>query len=385
MAANRVARHALQSMTQAEQHALRVKYPVRRDWEVAEVRSLFEMPLLELVYAGASAHRAYFSPSQVQRCTLLSIKTGGCAEDCSYCSQSSKYKTDVKAEKLMDGADVLEAARNAKASGSTRFCMGAAWRGVSSAGKNQFNRVLDMISEIRAMDMEVCATLGMVNEEQASRLKQAGLTAYNHNIDTSEEYYPKVISTRSFQDRLQTLQAVRSAGLSVCCGGIIGMGETDDDRVSMLHTLATLPAHPESVPINALVANKGTPFEDMKPLEPISLVRMIATARIVMPASMVRLSAGRNSLGSIEQALCFLAGANSIFTGDKLLTTPNVKINEDEALFSMLGLHGKKPFGGEATQAKEWTEKSTVHIPDPERQGLGEDNEKVAARGSATL
>jgi len=332
---------------------LRDKFPVRKDWTEDEIREVYDQPLMQLVYAGASAHRAYFTPGEVQRCTLLSIKTGGCAEDCSYCSQSSKYKTGVKAEKLMEEEPVLRAAAEAKAAGSTRFCMGAAWRGVSSVGKGQFSRVLDMISRIRAMDMEVCATLGMVNEEQALALKHAGLTAYNHNIDTSEEYYPKVITTRTFDDRLQTLRAVRSAGLSVCCGGIIGLGESHKDRISMLHTLATQPQHPESVPINALVANEGTPLENTKPLEAWALVRMIATARVVMPASMVRLSAGRNSLSQTEQAMCFMAGANSIFTGDKLLTTPNVDRNEDDELFDSLGLRGKRPFGNEAQRARE--------------------------------
>jgi len=309
---------------------------------------------MQLMFEGASAHRAYFSAGEVQRCTLLSIKTGGCSEDCSYCSQSSKYKTDVESQRLLDTESVLNAAQNAKNSGSTRFCMGAAWRGVSSVGKGQFNRVLDMITQIRAMDMEVCATLGMVNEEQASLLKQAGLTAYNHNIDTSEEYYPSVISTRTFQDRLETLKAVRSAGLSVCCGGIVGLGESDTDRISMLHTLSTLESHPESVPINALVANKGTPLEDSEPVDCWTLVRMIATARILMPASMVRLSAGRSGLSEHEQALCFMAGANSIFTGDKLLTTPNVEMDQDDAMFQKLGLFGKKPFGKESEHAKQF-------------------------------
>jgi len=361
--------------------ALRAKFPVRQDWTDEQIRAVYKQPLMQLIYAGASAHRAYFTPGEVQRCTLLSIKTGGCSEDCSYCSQSSKYKTSVKAEKLMDEEPVLRAAAEAKAAGSTRFCMGAAWRGVSSVGKGQFSRVLGMISKVRAMDLEVCATLGMVNEEQARALKEAGLTAYNHNIDTSEAYYPRVITTRTFEDRLRTLRAVRSAGLSVCCGGIIGLGESENDRISMLCTLASQASHPESVPINALVANEGTPLEDAEPLEPWSLVRMIATARIVMPASMVRLSAGRNSLSKTEQALCFMAGANSIFTGDKLLTTPNVEQNEDDALFEALGLRGKKPFGNEAQRAREHQQERRRVSEDVRREAYEE--ELVLASSSA--
>lgn len=319
-------------------------YHVRNDWTLEEIQQIYNHPLLDLMYHSATAHRQYFNPRQVQQCTLLSIKTGGCPEDCKYCSQSSRYKTEVKAEKLMDIKTVIENAKLAKEAGSTRFCMGAAWRGVSQVGSGQFNRVLNMISEIRDMNLEVCATLGLLNTEQAIKLKEAGLTAYNHNLDTSKEFYPKVITSRVYEDRLKTLQVVRDAGISVCCGGIIGLGESHDDRISLLHTLSNLPTHPESVPVNALVANKGTPLQDKDSVPVWDLCRMIATARIIMPTSMVRLSAGRVSLSHAEQALCFMAGANSIFTGDKLLTTPNPEFSEDRQLFYTLGLMGKKPF-----------------------------------------
>eukprot|EP00181_Compsopogon_caeruleus_P004674 CAMPEP_0184690600 /NCGR_PEP_ID=MMETSP0312-20130426/31321_1 /TAXON_ID=31354 /ORGANISM="Compsopogon coeruleus, Strain SAG 36.94" /LENGTH=349 /DNA_ID=CAMNT_0027148119 /DNA_START=1291 /DNA_END=2340 /DNA_ORIENTATION=- len=314
---------------------------VRYDWTLREVREVYETPLLELVFRGAQVHREFFNPREVQRCTLLSVKTGGCVEDCKYCSQSSRYPTEVEAERLMDVADVVEAARRAKEAGSTRFCMGAAWRGVSQVGPRQFQRVLDMVTQVRALGLEVCATLGMVDEGQAKKLAEAGLTAYNHNIDTSREFYSQVISTRTFQDRLDTIRAVRQAGISVCCGGIIGLGESHDDRISMLHTLVTMEPHPESVPVNALVANPGTPLENMEPVPVLELCRMIATARILMPSTMVRLSAGRVGLSPSDQALCFLAGANSIFTGEKLLTTPNPDFDDDELMFKELGLAGK--------------------------------------------
>eukprot|EP00871_Galdieria_phlegrea_P004306 jgi/Galph1/4877/GphlegSOOS_G3537.1 len=316
----------------------------RTDWTLQQVKNIYNQPLLELIYEAATVHRQYFDSTQVQQCTLMSIKSGGCPEDCKYCSQSSHYKTFVKAEPLAQRDEILEAARKAKASGSTRFCMGAAWRGVSQVGTRQFQRVLDVIREIRGMNLEVCATLGLLTAEQAVKLKEAGLTAYNHNLDTSREYYEKVVTTRTFDDRLKTLEHVREAGISVCCGGILGLGETDDDRISLLHTLATMPKHPESVPINALVATKGTPMEDMKPVPVWELCRMIATSRILMPASMVRLSAGRISLSAAEQALCLLAGANSIFTGERLLTTPNNEFDQDQQLFQTLGLTGKPPF-----------------------------------------
>lgn len=319
-------------------------YPVRNDWTVAEIQRAYNHSLLDLIYLAATAHRQYFNARQVQQCTLLSIKTGGCSEDCKYCSQSSRYNTAVQADKLMDVDSVVETARRAKEAGSTRFCMGAAWRGASQVGPRQFNRVLNMVSQIRGMGLEVCATLGMLTADQAHALKKAGLTAYNHNLDTSREYYPNVITSRVYDDRLATLAVVRDAGISVCCGGIVGLGETHADRISLLHTLATLPQHPESVPVNALVANQGTPLEDQEPVPIWDLCRMIATARIVMPSSMVRLSAGRVALSLPEQALCFMAGANSIFTGDKLLTTPNPELSQDSHLFATLGLTGKEPF-----------------------------------------
>lgn len=282
----------------------------------------------------------------VQRCTLLSIKTGGCPENCNYCSQSSHWSKDtgMKAEKLMDLEEVYQAALRAKESGSTRFCMGAAWRGPSQVGNRQWERVLEMVTRIRALGMEVCTTLGMVNQEQAQQLRQAGLTAYNHNLDTSPEYYSKITSTRRYEDRLATLQAVRDAGISVCAGGIIGLGEKDEDRVGLLHTLATLPEHPESVPINRLVAIKGTPLQDQAPPSGLDLVRCVATARIVMPKTVVRLSAGRLDLTTADQAMAFMAGANSIFDGDKLLTTPNNDRNEDMAMFDLLGLRSRPAF-----------------------------------------
>lgn len=318
-------------------------FPVRTDWTRSEVGAVYNSPLLGLIFRGASAHRRHFDPSEVQQCTLLSIKTGGCPEDCGYCSQSARHDTAVKAEPLLQHDEVVTAARAARDAGSTRFCMGAAWRGVSQVGPRQFGRVLGMVKEVRGMGLEVCATLGMVTKNQAVQLREAGLTAYNHNLDTSREYYPKVITSRVYDDRLETLGNVRAAGISVCCGGIIGLGEDHTDRVSLLHTLATLPEHPESVPVNALVSNEGTPMEGAEPLPVFDLCRMIASARIIMPKSMVRLSAGRVSLSPAEQALCFMAGANSIFTGDKLLTTPNPEFSEDKALFESLGLRGKAP------------------------------------------
>ena len=326
------------------------RYPIRTDWTKEEISHLYNQPLLDLIHEASTAHRQYFNSNQVQRCTLLSIKTGGCPETCKYCSQSSRYKTEVKAEKLMNFDDVMENARRAKEQGSTRFCMGAAWRGPSQVGERQFGRVLDMVKGVRGLGLEVCATLGMVTEEQAKKLQEAGLTAYNHNLDTSEEYYPKVITSRQYRDRLETLSNVRKAGISVCCGGIIGLGESHADRISLIHTLATLPSHPESVPVNALVANKGTPMEDMEPVPVWDLCRMIATARLVMPKSMVRLSAGRLGLSQVEQALCFLAGANSIFVGDKLLTTPNPAEGEDAWLEGVLGLTGREAFASVKTQ-----------------------------------
>jgi biotin synthase len=315
---------------------------VRNDWTREEVGKIYHLPLLDLVFRAASMHRAYHDASKIQQCTLLSIKTGACPEDCAYCPQSSRYKTAVEAQPLMDPKEVHEAAVTAKESGSTRFCMGAAWRDVKDNA--QFDSVLDMVRDVSSMGMEVCCTLGMIDESQARRLKEAGLTAYNHNLDTGAEYYDSIITTRTYQERLETLKNVREVGLNVCCGGIIGMGESTDDRISLLHTLATLPEHPESVPVNALVATVGTPLQDQPPVEIWEMLRMIATARLTMPKAMVRLSAGRVSLSQAEQALCFLAGANSIFTGDKLLTTPNCDTNEDQQMLEALGLQALDPF-----------------------------------------
>lgn len=319
---------------------------------------VYRTPLLDLVHMASTVHRENNDPSMVQRCTLLSIKTGGCPETCNYCSQSSSWSksTGTKAEKLLALEDVYAAAQRAKASGSTRFCMGAAWRGPSQVGPRQFERVLEMVRQVRGLGMEVCTTLGMLTPDQARQLREAGLTAYNHNLDSSREYYGKVTSSRSYDDRLNTIESVRQAGISVCAGGIIGLGEGHHDRVGLLHQLATLPAHPESVPINSLVAVKGTPFEGHEAPTGLDMVRCIATARILMPRTVVRLSAGRLTLSFADQALCFLAGANSIFDGDKLLTTPNNERSLDDKLFSLLGLTGRPAFlpyaaGNESSEA----------------------------------
>lgn len=334
---------------------------VRNDWNIDEVREILARPVLDLVFDASRVHREHFPANQVQKCTLLSVKTGGCPETCGYCSQSSSWSKDtkMKATPLMDLDGVLEAAKRAKEAGSTRFCMGAAWRGPSQVGPRQWNRVLSMVSEVRSMGMEVCATLGMLEGDQATQLKDAGLTAYNHNIDTSREHYPNVTSSRSFDDRLETIKMARDAGLSVCTGGILGLGEDPHvDRASFLHTLATMETHPESVPVNSLVAVPGTPLGNLLAAKaekgegasagvpPLDLVRVIAAARILMPRTTLRLSAGRSSLSRGEQALAFLAGANSIFTGDTLLTTPNVAEDDDTAMFRELGLQGKPPFQG---------------------------------------
>ncbi|KAG2180572.1 hypothetical protein INT44_003576 [Umbelopsis vinacea] len=316
--------------------------PLRNDWKREEIQEIFDSPLMDLLFHGAKVHRENFNPLEVQQCTLLSIKTGGCSEDCKYCPQSSHHKTLVKAQKMLDTGEVLDAARKAKAAGSTRFCMGAAWRDLAGR-KSNFNKILGYVTEIRGMGMEVCCTLGMLNEDQAKRLKDAGLTAYNHNLDTSREFYPKIITTRSYDERLETISHAQGAGISVCSGGIIGLGETNEDRVGMLHTLSTLGQHPESVPINALLAVEGTPLEKQEPVSIFEMIRMIATARIVMPKSMVRLSAGRVRFSQSEQAMCFLAGANSIFTGDKLLTTPNNEFTDDQKMFELLGIVPKPP------------------------------------------
>ncbi|MBB4153763.1 biotin synthase [Sphingomonas jinjuensis] len=313
----------------------------RTDWTRDEIAALFDLPFTELVFRAAEVHRAHHDAGAVQRSTLLSIKTGGCPEDCGYCSQSVSADSGVKATKLMDVRAVLQAAAQAKDAGSTRFCMGAAWR---NPKERDMPAVIAMVEGVRAMGLETCMTLGMLEPQQAKRLADAGLDYYNHNIDTSPERYGDVITTRSFQERLDTLDAVRSAGINVCSGGIVGMGETREDRVSFVHALATLPEHPGSVPINALVPVKGTVLGDMLAdtpmarIDDIEFVRTIAVARITMPESMVRLSAGRESMSEATQALCFLAGANSIFTGDKLLTAANAGDDKDDALFAKLGL-----------------------------------------------
>jgi biotin synthase len=307
----------------------------RSDWTREEISALFALPFPELMFRAQSTHRAHFDPTQVQISTLLSIKTGGCPEDCGYCSQSSKYDTGVKATKLMDIESVLADARAAKDAGASRFCMGAGWRNPKD---KDLDAVCEMVEGVRALGMETCVTLGMLTAPQAVRLKQAGLDYYNHNLDTSPEYYRHIISTRTYQDRLDTLEHVRGAGINVCCGGIVGMGESAEDRTGLIHALASLPVHPESVPINALVQIEGTPQGLATPLDPIDFVRTIAVARITMPKSMVRLSAGRETMSDETQALCFLAGANSIFYGPRLLTTPNPVADLDRALFGKLGL-----------------------------------------------
>jgi biotin synthase len=307
----------------------------RHDWTRDEIAQLFALPFPELMHRAMAAHRRYFDPTQVQISTLLSIKTGGCPEDCAYCPQAAQYDTGVKAEKLMDVEKVLADAAKAKAAGASRFCMGAAWR---SPKDKDLDQVCRMVEGVKALGLESCVTLGMLTVPQAQKLKEAGLDYYNHNLDTSPEYYRHIITTRTYEDRLDTLAAVRDAGINVCCGGIVGMGESAEDRVGMIAALASLNPHPESVPINALVQVKGTPAAQTAPLEPIEFVRTIAAARIAMPASVVRLSAGRETMSPETQALCFLAGANSIFYGEKLLTTPNPETHEDRALFAQLGL-----------------------------------------------
>jgi len=308
---------------------------IRHDWTEKEARDLIAAPLNDLVHAAQTVHRRHFDANEVQVSTLLSIKTGGCPEDCSYCSQSAHNEADVGADKLMSLDAVRAAALRAKDSGATRFCMGAAWRGPKD---RDLDAVCDMIAEVKSLGLESCVTLGMLDDGQAKRLKDAGLDYYNHNIDTSETFYKEIISTRTFEDRLDTLAQVRNAGINVCCGGIVGMGETRDDRADMLQALACLPEHPESVPLNMLVAVPGTPLAEIDPLDPLELVRAIAAARIMMPKSMVRLSAGRLEMDASTQALCFLAGANSIFYGDTLLTTGNPAQHTDRALFDKLGV-----------------------------------------------
>ena len=308
---------------------------VRHDWTRAEVRALFELPFPELIFRAQRIHRQHFEPTEVQISTLISIKTGGCPEDCAYCPQSVHYQTSVKAEKLMRVDAVVAEARAAKSAGASRFCMGAAWR---EPKDRDLDHVCEMVAGVKAIGLETCATLGMLTRQQARRLKAAGLDYYNHNLDTSPEYYGAIITTRAYQERLDTLGHVRDAGIRVCCGGIVGMGENAEDRVGMITTLANLPAHPESVPINLLVKVEGTPLASADALDPIDFVRTIAVARITMPKSVVRLSAGREDMREETQALCFLAGANSIFYGPKLLTTPNPERDRDRRLMDKLGL-----------------------------------------------
>jgi biotin synthase len=306
------------------------------EWTIERATSLMALPLNDLLFEAQTVHRQHFDANAVQISQLCSIKTGGCPEDCGYCSQSARFESPLKASKLMDTQSVLDAAKAAKASGASRFCMGAAWR---SPKERDMPALTQMIAEVKAMGLETCATLGMLDEDKATRLKEAGLDYYNHNIDTSEEFYGEIITTRTFQDRLDTLDHVRAAGMSVCSGGILGMGERREDRASMLCTLANLPTPPESVPINMLMPQEGTPMAHFTPLDEIEFVRTVAAARIMMPKSMVRLSAGRESMSESTQALCFMAGANSIFYGEKLLTAGNPDTSKDDALFQTLGLH----------------------------------------------
>lgn len=311
---------------------------IRHDWTREEINALFDLPFGELLFRAQTLHRQYFDPTKVQVSTLLSIKTGGCPEDCAYCPQSAHFETPLKASKLLDVEAVLTEARKAKAAGATRFCMGAAWR---SPKERDMPAVEAMIRGVKALGMESCMTLGMLSKAQAGALREAGLNYYNHNIDSSAEFYDKIITTRTYQDRLETLENVREAGMNVCCGGIVGMGETREDRAGMLETLATMKVHPESVPVNLLVQVEGTPLNGGKALDALEFVRTIAVARILMPASYVRLSAGREHMDDAVQALCFMAGANSIFYGEKLLTTPNPEADKDRALFARLGLQAE--------------------------------------------
>jgi len=314
---------------------------IRHDWTLAEVRALHDLPLMDLVYRAQTVHREAFGDNKVQLCSLLSIKTGGCSEDCAYCPQAARYHTGVEAERLMSVDSVLEAARTAREAGATRFCMGAAWRQVKDG--RQFDAVLEMVEGVKGLGMEACATLGMISREQADRLADAGLTAYNHNLDTSDDFYSDIISTRTYDDRLETLAHARNAGIQVCCGGIVGMGESIEDRCKLAMTLANLEEHPESVPVNALVPVAGTPLEGRGPVETVDMVRMIAVARILMPRAKVRLSAGRQQMSEEAQLLCMMAGANSVFFGEKLLTTGNPEYQQDMALFKKAGIQPLVP------------------------------------------
>ncbi|KAI9636533.1 biotin synthase [Dioszegia hungarica] len=316
---------------------------VRTNWRRSEIQKIFDGPLMETIFRAATVHRMHHDASRIQMCTLMNIKTGGCSEDCKYCSQSSRYSTETKATRLVDIEPVLEAARQAKANGSTRFCMGAAWRDLAGR-KSGFEKILKMVTEVRGMGMEVCTTLGMLSPEQAKRLKEAGLSAYNHNLDTSREFYPEVISTRSYDERLATIEAVRQAGISVCSGGILGLGEKDEDRVGLIHEVSRMPAHPESFPVNTLVPIEGTPLEKNDPVEVHTVLRTIATARIVLPNTIIRLAAGRHTFSETEQAMAFMAGANAIFTGERMLTTPCSGWDEDKSMLGRWGLRGQRSF-----------------------------------------
>jgi biotin synthase len=309
---------------------------IRHNWHLDEVLALFAMSFNDLIYQAQTVHRQYFDPNEVQVSSLLSIKTGACSEDCGYCPQSARYDTGLKAEKLMCVEDVIAAAQQAKSQGASRFCMGAAWR---EPKDKDVEKVVELVQGVKALRLETCVTLGMLTDEQTAKLKEGGLDYYNHNLDTSEEFYSEIITTRTYQDRLDTLARVRDAGINVCCGGIVGMGESDKDRANLLIELANMPKHPESVPINRLVQVEGTPLSGTDALDPFTFIRMIAVARIMMPKSRVRLSAGRNDMSDEMQALCFLAGANSIFYGEKLLTTDNPLANHDKVLFERLGVN----------------------------------------------
>ncbi len=325
----------MESQSASQETSTPAGVTLRHDWSQQEIEELFALPFNDLLFRAQSVHRAVFDPNRVQLSTLLSIKTGGCPEDCAYCPQSARYQTGVEAERLMELDDVLRAAQAAKDGGATRFCMGAAWR---SPRERDLDRVCEMVRGVKDLGLESCVTLGMLSDVQAKQLADAGLDYYNHNIDSSESFYEEIISTRVYQDRLDTLGHVRDAGIHVCCGGIVGMGEDRSDRAGMIHTLATLPRHPESVPINLLVQVEGTPLHGREALDSFEFVRTLAVARITMPGSFVRLSAGRENMNEETQALCFLAGANSIFCGPRLLTTPNPARDRDEALFERLGI-----------------------------------------------
>jgi len=351
---------------------------VNPDYNTKEaLLNLYNKPLLELVFEAATIHREYHNSREIQMSSLISIKTGGCSEDCGYCPQSAKYSTDVDAHKIMSVESVVEQAKNAKDSGSSRLCMGAAWREVRD--NSDFDSVVDMVQAVNNLEMEVCCTLGMLNEDQAKRLKDAGLFAYNHNLDTSKDFYKDVISTRDYDDRLNTIDNARKAGISVCSGGIIGMGETVEDRIGLLLSYMEMDTPPESIPINALVAVEGTPLEEQKPIEQWEMIRMVAVTRIAFPESVVRLSAGRTQMNMESQALCFMAGANSIFAGDKLLTTPNPDFNEDKAMFDILGLTVKSPF---ADGEKPISKPDAINIEKKKKQEARE-KELVEARSKS--